>query len=206
MQIFSHQLPPGWLKTWIWRCSSLHASSGSLTRYTGERSRICVHPTCSTLYNALKTRQHSKFQHSSITQVAHISLTETDYFESDARLTSLLIFSSLQLNLWGSDFEFQKHVRKPKFKFQKKFEGPTLNSKPWSKVRIWISSTCSKVRLWTSKTLPGPNLNFEKKTLMSKCEFLNTVRRSIFKLRGPKHFVSRARLKDILIYSWKAKV
>ena len=128
-------------------------------------------------------------------------MTETDYFESDARLTSLLIFSSLQLNLWGSDFEFQKHVRKPKFKFQKKIRRSDFE----------FQAVVEGLNLNFVNMFEGPTLNFEnpsrselkfrEKTLMSKCEFLNTVRRSIFKLRGPKHFVSRARLNDILIYS-----
>ena len=65
---------------------------------------------------------------------------------------------SMGVRLWIS-----KTRSKAQIQISKKLEGPTLNSKPWSKVRIWISSTCSKVRLWTSKTLPGPNLNFEKK-------------------------------------------
>ena len=78
-----------------------------------------------------------------------------------------------------SDFEFQAVVEGPNLNFVNMFEGPTLNFENPSR----------------------SELKFREKTLMSKCEFLNTVRRSIFKLRGPKHFVSRARLKDILIYS-----
>ena len=79
-----------------------------------------------------------------------------------------------------SDFAFQAVVEGPNLNFVNMFEGPTLNFENPSR----------------------SELKFREKTLMSKCEFLNTVRRSIFKLRGPKHFVSRARLKDILIY-WK---
>ena len=73
----------------------------------------------------------------------------------------------------GSDFEFQKHVRKPKCKFQKKvrrsdfefqavvegpnlnfvnmFEGPTLNFENPSRSELKFRDKNADVQMWISK-------------------------------------------------------